>query len=73
MASTLVDTATQSNYLEISTEHVAFDWKVDFETKTIGGSAEHLLKVKKQGVDKVVYVLVIIFRVIQLILFVKLR
>ncbi|KAF9040606.1 leukotriene-A4 hydrolase [Panaeolus papilionaceus] len=55
MASTLVDTATQSNYLEISTDHVTFDWKVDFERKTIGGSAEHLLKVKKQGVDKVVF------------------
>ncbi|PPQ99607.1 hypothetical protein CVT24_005183, partial [Panaeolus cyanescens] len=55
MADTLVDTATQSNYLDIATEHVAFDWKINFEQKSIGGSAEHLLKVKKDGVDKVIF------------------
>lgn len=48
------DKTTQSNYLSIATDHVAFDWTVDFEKKTIGGSALHSMLVKEDGVKEVV-------------------
>ena len=47
------DPHTQSNYLEISTHHVALDWRVDFTLKVISGSATHDLTVKKDGVEAV--------------------
>ena len=50
------DPTTQSNYLEIVTEHVLFSWTVDFKTKIIEGSALHDLTVKKDDVREVMYV-----------------
>jgi leukotriene-A4 hydrolase len=47
------DPTTQSNYVEISTQHVAFDWHVDFKLKVITGSATHDLTVRKDGVEEV--------------------
>ena len=47
------DPTTQSNYLEISTQHVALDWHVDFTLKVISGSATHDLTVRKDGVEEV--------------------
>ena len=51
--SDMADPTTQSNYLEISTQHVAFDWHVDFSIQVINGSATHDLIVKKDGVEEV--------------------
>ena len=58
MADILVDTATQSNYTDIATQHVAFDWSIDFDAKVLTGSATHDLKLSKDGVEEVMYVVV---------------
>lgn len=47
------DPTSQSNYLQIATKHVAFDWKVDFENKVITGTATHDLVAKADGVSEV--------------------
>lgn len=47
------DPTTQANYLEIATEHVFFDWNIDFDAHIIAGSATHTLIVKKDGVHQV--------------------
>ena len=52
-----LDPTTQSNYNQVSTDNVALEWLVDFETKTITGSATHTLKVKEDGPKEVMYVL----------------
>ncbi|KAN0101130.1 Peptidase family M1 domain containing protein [Tylopilus felleus] len=50
------DPTTESNYDKITTTDVELDWRVDFETRTISGSAIHRLKVlAEEGVDKVVF------------------
>ncbi|KIM81710.1 hypothetical protein PILCRDRAFT_821059 [Piloderma croceum F 1598] len=49
------DPTSQSNYLQISTEHVYFDWNVDFQQKVISGFAVHNLIVKQDGVREVVF------------------
>jgi len=56
MADILVDTATQSNYADIATQHVAFDWSIDFEAKVMTGSAIHDMKLSKDGVKEAMYV-----------------
>lgn len=48
----MADPATQSNYLQITTQSVSFDWTLDFNTKTIAGSATHDLAVKEDGVKE---------------------
>lgn len=57
MADITVDTASQSNPHEIATEHIAFDWHVDFDAQTLSGSATYQLKVKKAEVSEVMYVI----------------
>jgi hypothetical protein len=47
------DPTTQSNYFEIISEHIALDWHVNFDNKTISGSAVHTLRVKEDGVQHV--------------------
>jgi hypothetical protein len=49
----MADPTTQSNYLDISTQHVALDWLIDFTLKVISGSATHDLIVRKDGVEEV--------------------
>jgi hypothetical protein len=56
MQDTDPDLATQSNYGDIQTTHVDFDWKVDFVAKTISGSVELTLKVKTASLAKLWYV-----------------
>ena len=51
------DPSTQSNWQEVASEHVDFDWTVDFAQQTISGSATHLVRVKKDDVREVVCVL----------------
>jgi len=53
MADVTVDTTTQSNSHDIATEHIAFDWKVDFDAQILQGSAAHTLRVKKDNVSEV--------------------
>lgn len=50
------DPTTQSNYEQITTEHVEFDWKIDFDTRVIQGTATHDLIVKGESVNEVMYV-----------------
>lgn len=56
MADITVDTATRANISDIATDHVAFDWKVDFEAQVLSGSATHVMKVKKAGVEEAMWV-----------------
>jgi leukotriene-A4 hydrolase len=39
------DPATQSNYLAVYSEHLHFDWTIDFDSQTLCGSVEHVLSV----------------------------
>ncbi|KAG6849471.1 hypothetical protein H0H93_008198, partial [Arthromyces matolae] len=49
------DPTTQSNYLQITTTHVSFDWFLDFDAQIISGSATHRLLVKEDGVKEVIF------------------
>lgn len=48
------DPTTQSNYLEIHSEHVDLVWTLNFDKKVIAGSATHTLRILKGGVSEVV-------------------
>ena len=50
------DPSTQANWREVASEHVDFDWTIDLVKQTISGSVTHLLRVKKDGVKEVMYV-----------------
>ena len=52
----MADPTTQSNYLQIASEHVHFDWALDFHARTISGSATHHLLVKEDNVKEVMWV-----------------
>ncbi len=56
MADNKVDTTTQSNIHDVASEHITFNWKVNFDTQVLKGSATHTLKVKKEGAYEVMYV-----------------
>lgn len=47
------DPTTQSNYLDVYTTHISFDWLVDFDKKIISGSATHKLRVASTGAKEV--------------------
>jgi leukotriene-A4 hydrolase len=49
------DPTTQANYWQVSTENVAFEWHVDFDTNTISGTATHTLRIKEDEPQEVVY------------------
>lgn len=51
-----IDPSTQANYTQIASEHVHFDWTIDWTKQVIAGSATHTLAVKEDGVKEVVYV-----------------
>jgi len=46
----MADPASQSNFVDIRTEHVHFEWTLDFEKKVISGYATHSMRVVKDGV-----------------------
>ena len=50
------DACTQSNWQDITSEHVDFVWSLDFAAQTISGSAIHHLRVRKDGVNEAMYV-----------------
>jgi leukotriene-A4 hydrolase len=47
-----LDPTTQSNYWQIASEHISFDWSVDFTAQTVSGSATHRMKVLLDGVEE---------------------
>ncbi|KAG5651841.1 hypothetical protein H0H81_007217 [Sphagnurus paluster] len=51
----MADPNTQSNYLQIATEHLALEWTLNFDSQLISGSATHHLLVKKDDVNEVVF------------------
>lgn len=51
-----IDPSTQANYTQVASEHVHFDWTIDWAKQVIAGSATHTLAVKEDGVQKVMYV-----------------
>ncbi|KAJ7116299.1 hypothetical protein C8R44DRAFT_832437 [Mycena epipterygia] len=40
-----LDPTTQSNYSQIASQNIAFDWTIDFDAQTLTGSATHHLNV----------------------------
>ncbi|KAH9939046.1 metalloprotease [Epithele typhae] len=50
-----IDAASQSNWHDVVSEHVDFDWTLDFQTQTISGTATHTLRVNTPGVQQVVF------------------
>jgi leukotriene-A4 hydrolase len=49
----MADPTTQSNYLQIISEHLSLDWIVDFDHSVIRGSAIHHLLVRELDVQEV--------------------
>ncbi|KEP52053.1 leukotriene-A4 hydrolase [Rhizoctonia solani 123E] len=50
-----LDPATQSNYAEITTKHVHFDWVIDWKQRIISGSATHDLIANQDNVKQVIF------------------
>lgn len=48
-----IDPVTQSNYTQITSEHVHLAWTIDFDVKVISGSVTHTLIVHEDGVSEV--------------------
>ncbi|KAF8633192.1 hypothetical protein AX15_001489 [Amanita polypyramis BW_CC] len=49
------DPTTQSNYRQITSEHISFHWKLDFESQSISGTAAHTLRANEDGVQEVIF------------------
>ena len=47
------DPTTQANYTQIVSDHIDFDWTIDFTKKIIAGSATHTLTVKESGLKEI--------------------
>ncbi|GJE92025.1 peptidase family M1-domain-containing protein [Phanerochaete sordida] len=50
-----LDPTTQANYTQVASEHIHFEWTLDFAAQNIAGSATHTLAVKEDGVREVVF------------------
>ncbi|KAJ7430441.1 peptidase family M1-domain-containing protein [Mycena galericulata] len=50
-----LDPTTQSNYWQIASKHVLFDWSIDFTTQIISGSATHSMDVLLDGVEEAIF------------------
>ncbi|KAJ7616749.1 peptidase family M1-domain-containing protein [Mycena rosella] len=50
-----LDPTTQSNYWQIASEHVTFDWSVDFAAQIVSGSATHRMNVLLDGVEEAIF------------------
>ncbi|KAJ7630308.1 peptidase family M1-domain-containing protein [Roridomyces roridus] len=50
-----LDPTTQSNYKQIASQHVVFDWSVDFDAQVLSGSATHRMIVLADGVDEAIF------------------
>lgn len=63
-----IDPVTQSNYTQITSEHVHLAWTIDFDVKVISGSVTHTLIVHEDGVSEVMWVIIIHLIVLMLAL-----
>ncbi|KAJ6620129.1 peptidase family M1-domain-containing protein [Mycena sp. CBHHK59/15] len=50
-----LDPTTQSNYWQIASEHVTFDWTIDFIAQIISGSATHRMNVLSDDVEEAIF------------------
>ncbi|EPS99669.1 hypothetical protein FOMPIDRAFT_1163900 [Fomitopsis schrenkii] len=50
-----IDPSTQANYTQIASEHVHFDWNIDWTKQVIAGSVTHTLTVKEDGVQEAIF------------------
>ncbi|KAI0960825.1 hypothetical protein AcV7_000102 [Taiwanofungus camphoratus] len=50
-----LDPATQSNYDNVYSEHIHFDWTVDYAQRIISGSVTHALRVRQDHTDHVIF------------------
>ncbi|KAF8480769.1 leukotriene-A4 hydrolase [Russula ochroleuca] len=49
------DPTTQSNYLQVYTTNVDFDWTLDFEKQVLEGAATHTLLARETGIEEVIF------------------
>lgn len=49
------DPTTQSNYLQVYTTNVDFDWNLDFVNQIVEGAAKHTVLAKEAGVEEIMY------------------
>jgi leukotriene-A4 hydrolase len=47
------DPTTQSNYLQVYTTNVDFDWTLDFSKQILEGYATHTLLAREAGIEEV--------------------
>ncbi|KAJ7719240.1 peptidase family M1-domain-containing protein [Mycena maculata] len=50
-----LDPTTQSNYRQIASKDIAFEWAVDFTAQILSGSAAHTMDVLLDGVDEAIF------------------
>lgn len=49
------DPTSQSNYLQVASEHIQLDWNVDYEARVISGFATHTMIVKEDGIEEIIF------------------
>jgi leukotriene-A4 hydrolase len=47
------DPTTQSNYLQVYTTNVDFNWTLDFSKQIVEGDATHTLLAREAGIEEV--------------------
>jgi leukotriene-A4 hydrolase len=47
------DPTTQSNYLQVYTTNVDFNWTLDFSKQILEGTATHTLLAREVGIEEV--------------------
>ncbi|KAF7367549.1 Leukotriene A-4 hydrolase [Mycena sanguinolenta] len=50
-----MDPTTQSNYHQVASEHISFDWSIDFTAQTLSGSATHRMNVLVDDVHEAIF------------------
>ncbi|KAJ7171572.1 peptidase family M1-domain-containing protein [Mycena crocata] len=50
-----LDPTTQSNYWQIASQHITFDWSVDFAAQILSGSATHRMNVLLDDVEEAIF------------------
>ncbi|KAJ7020251.1 peptidase family M1-domain-containing protein [Mycena alexandri] len=50
-----LDPTTQSNYSQIASAHITFDWSVDFTARIVSGSATHRMNVLADDVEEAIF------------------
>ncbi|KAJ7269987.1 hypothetical protein B0H12DRAFT_1200389 [Mycena haematopus] len=50
-----MDPTTQSNYRQVASEHISFDWSIDFAAQILSGSATHRMNVLVDDVEEAIF------------------